>query len=223
MLAEATISRLGSPTAKGDVKMGIFSIFRPTTSDEIYQRICQKIVIFSLKYATEKRAPDIKRGASVACEMAYLFLHLVDRSAFNILCSATLDIVIDKIAFLVVTDLVGAASDEGTSQDDRVAMANEMLATLNSRSKIYSQCQSILGDGFPSRGSMAFAASFFIHRALGLTDQIDFDEILTGKRDICGDEIEEFPDLRTIYHTAIYIGLELKEMQFEKDLEKLNG
>ena len=51
-----------------------------------------------------------------------------------------------------------------------------MMYTLNLGQSIYAQCKSLVGP-LPGRGTMVFALSFFVHRALGHTDRTDADGV----------------------------------------------
>lgn len=199
--------------------MGFFSLFRRQKPEEVYRSIAQKIVLASLRYRQDLSAPNNRLSADAGAEMAYLLLHLVDREAFRLLGASRRGAVFDEISTTVIADYASAVLN--TQQDVRLHVAAQMTNTLNSRQSIYAQCDSLIDGPFPSRGTMVFAFSFFVHRALGHTARTDVGDILTGKRDVSDADLNDFPDLRAELQTAYSVGLTLKALRISDDLKYL--
>jgi len=153
--------------------------------------------------------------------MTYLLLHIVDREAFRLLGASLRDLVFDAISKIVIADYSKAVLNPNTPQDELFYVAEQMLIALNSRQLIYSQCTSLFGESFPSKGTMVFAFCFYVHRALGNTDRTDIDDVLIGKRDINDSNINDLPDLPVILQTTISIGATLTALCLSDDLNHL--
>ena len=201
--------------------MGIMSLFRKRSPEDVYQDIASKIVVSSLAYRTELNETNPKLVGDAGAEIAYLLLHLVDRTAFQILGADVRNEIFDTIAQIVIAEYARALLRPTTPSDMVASIGMKMLDDMNDRQSIYSVCQSLTGDPFPSRGTMVFACGYFIHRALGRTDRNDVDEILRGNRDITEDDIDVFPDIEDITKLAIYIGTCAVELRLADSLKKL--
>ena len=81
-----------------------------------------------------------------------------------------------------------------------------MLDNLNERQRIYSKCKCLMVKGNPgaAKGSIVFALSFYIHKALRKTDRNNVDEILWGERDIVMSDLDDLPDFIETTKTYIY-------------------
>lgn len=97
------------------------------------------------------------------------------------------------------------------------------MNTLNLRQSIYAQCESLVGESFPGKGTMVFAFCFFVHRALGHTDRNDVDDILIGKSDLSNSDLEDFPELPVIMQAAITVGSMVSALRIPDDLKHLKG
>jgi len=201
--------------------MGLFSLFNRPKPEEVYQSIAKKIVAAALSYKQEISTPNNRVSADVGAEMIYLLLHLVDRQALNMLGVSGRDAVFDEVWKIAVGDYLRAVLDTNAPQNVVLAIAEHMMNTLNSRQSIYAQCQSLTGKPFPSRGTMVFAFSFFVHRALGHTERDDVDDILAGKRDLSYSDSDDFPGIPDVVKNAIRVGVWASELRVQDDLKQL--
>ncbi len=202
--------------------MGLFSIFRKRTPEDVYRSVAQKIVLASLRYRQDLSAPNHQLSADAGAEMVYLLLHFVDREAFQLLGTSQRDTVFDEISKIVIADYASSVLITNAPQDALLHVAEQMMNALGSRQSIYAQCDSLVGgEGFPSRGTMVFAFCFFVHRALGNTTRSDVDDILIGKRDLSDSDLDDFPDLRATLHAAIFVGSTLEALRIPNDLKYL--
>ena len=192
-------------------KTRLFSLIGKRKSEQAYQALAHRIVLAALP-------PDKKVSADAGAEIVYLLLHLVHRQAFEQLGAPQRDTVLDEVSRLALTGYTNAVLGENAQQDALIQNARQMMSTLKSRQSIYAQCESIFGEKFPDNGTMVFALSFFVYRAMGYTDRNDVDEILTGKRDISDSELEDFPKPPEIMATASAMELIVDELQTPRDL-----
>ncbi|MGB5179226.1 MAG: SPOR domain-containing protein [Gammaproteobacteria bacterium] len=155
--------------------------------------------------------------ADAGAEIVYLLLHLVRRQAFKQLGATQRDTVLDEVSRLAITGYARAVLDADVSQEAFLQNAGQMMCTLKSRQSIYTQCESFFGESFPGNGTMVFALSFFVYRAMGHTDRNDVDEILTGKRDISDSESEDFPGPPEIMAAARAMESIVDELQIPSD------
>ena len=201
--------------------MGLFSLFSKRKPEEIYRSIAQKTVVAALRYRQDISAPNNKVSADAGAEMLYLLLHLVDRQAFGLLGTSQRDAVFDEVSQIAVADYARAILNVNAPQNVLIHNAEQMMNTLNLRQSIYAQCESLVGESFPSKGTMVFAFRFFVHRVLGHTDRNDVDDILTGKRDLSDSDLEDFPKLSDIMQAAITVGTMVSALRIHDDLKHL--
>lgn len=208
--------------------MGFFSLFRKPRPEDVYRSVAQKIVAASLHYrlnlpAAERTKKGHKPSADAGAEMAYLLLHFVDKTAFDILGVSRRDTVFDQIATIVIADYARAVLKPETPEEVISHVAEQMLEILNERQMIYAQCDSLVDEemSFPSRGTMVFAFSFFVHRALGHTRRTDVDDILTGKRNVSRSELDDFPDPEVLIQAAASVVSTLTTLGLPQDLKYL--
>lgn len=201
--------------------MGIMSLFRKRSPEDVYQEIASKIVVSSLAYRTELDEANPQLTGDAGAEIAYLLLHLVDRTAFQVLGAARRDETFDAIAKIVIGDYSRALFRPTTPSDVVVSTGMKMLDDMNDRQSTYAACQSLTGDPWPSRGTMVFACGYFIHKALGRTDRTDVDGILSGGRDVTEAEMDAFPDMEQTLKLAIHIGAAAAELKLADRLKRL--
>ncbi len=175
--------------------MKIFKLFRKEDTENVYEQIAQGIVLSSLLYRSEVEATNNQYSADAGAEIAYFLLHMLDEQLFKEIGPEARDKVFDKVAIKVLSDYVGATLKPETPIEIVLELGRSMLDTLNKRQTIYSRCQALLnkGDVVPPRGTILFALSFYIHRALRKTNRNDVGEILCGKRDIDISDLKDFP------------------------------
>lgn len=201
--------------------MGLFSLFNRKKPEEVYQTLAKKIVVAALLYCKEIDAPDKKRSADAGAEMVYLLLHLLDRQIVGQLGLARRDRVFDEVVQIAIPDYAGAVLNANASHDVLTGIAEHMLETLNARQALYGECQSFKGESFPGKGTVLFAFSVFVHRALGKTDRTDVERILTGEEELTDDDLDAFPDPKEIIHAATSVGAIAGSLELEKELKHL--
>ncbi|MCD4828974.1 MAG: hypothetical protein K8R90_06045 [Candidatus Cloacimonetes bacterium] len=185
--------------------MGIFSMFRKRSSEDIYQEIASKIVVSSLSYRMQLDETDPQLTGNAAAEVAYLLLHLVDRAAFQVLGEAGRNVAFDRIAKIVISDYAHALFKLSTPPDVVADVGAKMLDDMNDRQLSYAACHTFTESPWPSRGTMVFACGYFIHRALGRTNRTDVDAILRGEENVTEYNIDAFPDLEQTLKLSIHL------------------
>jgi len=201
--------------------MGIMSLFRKRSPEDVCQEIASKIVVSSLAYRTRLDEANSSLTGNAAAEITYLLLHLVDRSAFQVLGAAERNESFDTIANIAISDYSRALFKPTTPSDVVASVSMNMLQDMNDRQSTYGACQSLTGDPWPSRGTMVFACAYFIHRALGRTDRTDVVGILRGEQDITEAEMDAFPDMDQTMKLAIHIGTSANELRLADRLKLL--
>lgn len=201
--------------------MGIMSLFGKRSPENVCQEIASKIVVSSLSYRTQLDEANPQLTGNAAAEIAYLLLHLVDRTAFQVLGAAGRNEIFDKIAIIAIGDYARALFKSTTPSDVVVSVGVKMLDDMNDRQSIYAACQSLTGEPWPSRGTMVFACGYFIHRALGRTDRTDVDAILRGEENVAEADMDAFPDMEQTLKLAIHIGNSATELRLVDRLKPL--
>lgn len=201
--------------------MGLFSLFSKRRPEEVSLSIAKKIVVAALSHRQEISTQNNKLSADAGAEMIYLLLHLVDRQAFSLLGASRRDAIFDEISQIAIADYVSAVLNTNAPQNVLINYAEQMMNTLNSRQSIYTQCESLTGKSFPSKGTMVFAFSFFVHRALGHTERDDVDDILVGKRDLSGSDLDDFPDMSDIMQEAIRVGSRVSALRIQDEIKHM--
>lgn len=126
--------------------MGLFSLFRKSTHQEICRSIADKIVLCALKYSDSiEDVESLQLTADAGAEYAYLLLHIVDRLAFKVLGKDGRNLVYDEVSKLVLDSYCRAVLRPSTPDSKILTLSEKMLTDLNSRQLIYSQCKSLTG------------------------------------------------------------------------------
>ena len=201
--------------------MGIFSILKKSSHGEIYNDIASKIVLASLTYRTKIDDENLKLTAKAGAEFSYLLLHVVDRELFKILGEEKRYEAFDAIAATVIGGYCKSIMQPSTPDDVLVSIGKNMFDDMNNRQVIYSKCKSIIGDSFPSKGTMVFALGYFIHLSLGRTSRKDVDKVLIGDVDVTNNNNDAFPDSAELLKLSIYFGAFLKTSRLEKTIKRL--
>lgn len=201
--------------------MGVMSLFRKRSPENVYQEIASKIVVSSLAYRTELDKTNPQLTGDAGAEIAYLLLHLVDRTAFQVLGAARRNEAFDAIAKIVIGDYSRALFRPTTPSDVVASIGIKMFNDMNDRQSVYASCESFMGDPFPSRGTMVFACAYFIHRALERTTRTDVESILRGDRDVTEADTDAFPDMDQTVKFAIHIGTSAAELKLAEGLKRL--
>lgn len=195
-------------------KTGLFSLSRQRKPEEFCQAMAQKIVLAA-------QAPDNNPSPEAEAEIVYLLLHLVDRQVLSQLGAFRRDTVFDEVARITLTAYTRTVLHADASEDDILNKAEKMMSTLKSRQSIYTQCKSLVGESSPHNGTIVFALSFFVYRALGHTDRNDVDDILTGRRDISDSDMGDFPEPPEIMAAARAVESIIDALQLASDLKHL--
>lgn len=203
--------------------MGIMSLFRKRSPEEIRHEIAGAIVASSLLYRKQLEEPDPQRTWYAGAEVLYLLLHVVDKTSFRIFGGIAGQNAAEIFDIENVAQLHYAHALLGptVADDAAISLAMKMADDMKDRQSTYDLCQSVTGDPWPSRGTMVFACGYFIHRALGRTDRTDVDAILRGEQDVTDAERGAFPDMEQSLKLAAHIGVSLAELQLSKRLERL--
>ena len=178
-------------------------------------------MLSSLQFRQGLDAPDNKHSADAGAELIYLLLNLLDQTAFGELGASGRDEVFDNVLLIVLDDYVSAIANTDMPHELQEVIKEEMIKEMNARQSIYSQCESFSGDYFPSKGTMIFAFSFYVHKALGNTKRTDVDEILIGNQDIGDSDIEDFPELTDVLEKVLSVISILESLKIPKELNHL--
>lgn len=207
--------------------MSIFSFFQKRTPEDIYDDLANKIILASLKFPVSVNfiqainATD-EQQANSGKEIIYLLLHILDRQAFQLLGQTGRDKVIDEVSKRVISRYCKAVLREDTPLNLMQDSACHMLSTFNERAILYHRCHSVYDKENPwGKGTMVFALSFYIHKALGQTNRDDVDDILCGKKNLEESDMRDFPLFTQQTEVLIYFGNVLAEWQINKSLKQL--
>ncbi len=207
--------------------MNILSLFRKHSPEDIYDELAHKIIFSSLKFPVSVKfiqgidATD-EQKANSGKEIAYLLLHTLDRHAFQVLGQTGKDKVIDEVTKRVISRYCKSILRKDTPLNLIQDLACHMLNTFNERTFLYHRCQSVVDEENPwATGTMVFALSFYIHKALGQTNRDDVDDILCGKRKLEESDMRDFPMVTQELEISIYFGNVLAEWQINKSLKQL--
>jgi len=203
--------------------MGLFGLFSRKQPDEVYQSIAKKIVLSSVQFRHKLDARDNKCSADAGAELIYLLLNLLDQTAFSELGASDRDEVFDNVFLIVLDDYVSAIVSLDTPTEFRDAIKEEMIKNMNARQSIYCQCDSFSGSPLPSKGTVIFAFSFYLHKALGNTDITDVDDILIGNRDIGDSDFDAFPAYTEVLENMISVTSIYEALKISKELKHLKG
>lgn len=186
--------------------MRIFNLFCKQNPEDLYELITKDIVLSSLRYREHIETTNNQYSADAGAEIAYFLLHMLDRQLLKDVGAETRDKIFDKIAIKVLADYIGAALKPETPTDLILQLGTIMLDTLNERQRIYSNCKCLMVKGIlgAAKGSIVFALSFYIHRALRKTDRNNVDRILLGQKNIDISELDDFPDFEDTTKVVIY-------------------
>ena len=175
--------------------MNLFGSFHKKSKD-VYEQIAQGIIMTSLLFCKELDTQDNQYSADAGAEILYFLLHELDRQLLQDVGPEARDIIFDKIAFKIIGDYINVTLKPETPIDIILNLGELMLDNLNERQRIYSKCKCLMVKGNPgaAKGSIIFALSFYIHKALRKTDRNNVDEILWGEKDIVISDLDDFPD-----------------------------
>ena len=199
--------------------MGFFSLFGSKSAEDVYTSIAQNIVVSALLYSKELGEENNKRSADAGAEIMYLLIHILDRAAFSCLGPEKRNAVFDSVAGIALDDYVRAVLSKAPLEF-QADVKTQMFEDLEARQFIYGKCSSLAGE-FPSKGTMTFALSHYVHKALELTERDDVDGVLTGDQDVTNENIDAFPDFSKVLEDTIWVANIIKEINFEKELKNL--
>ena len=201
--------------------MGLLSLFRKRSPEQIKQEIIGKIVVSSLSFRGTLKDYDNQRSAAAGAEMLMLLLHLLDRVAFGVLGESSRNAIWDEITRKSCIDYHKAVLSGNAPPELFELNVRKTFKEIDDRQRVYSQCGSLLGEGFPSKGTVLFAFSHFVHRALGETNRSDVEGVLIGRSDVTTSNANAFPAFDVIIANATWVGAIIKKIGFEADLKKL--
>ncbi|MDB3967381.1 hypothetical protein N9399_06485 [Porticoccaceae bacterium] len=201
--------------------MGLFGLFSRKKPDEVYQSIAKKIVLSSLQFRHKLDSRDNKCLADAGAELIYLLLNLLDQTAFSELGASDRDEVFDNVFLIVLDDYVSAIVSVDMPSEFQDAIKEEMIKDMNARQSIYCKCDSFSGSPLPSKGTVIFAFSFYLHKALGNTDITDVDDILIGNREIGDSEFDGFPAYTEVLENMISVTSIYEALKISKELKHL--
>jgi hypothetical protein len=186
--------------------MSIFNLFRKQNPEDIYELFTKDIVTSSLLYRKEIETTNNQYSVDAGAEIAYFLLHMFDKQLFKDVGPEARDKIFDKVAIKVLGDYVIAVLKPETPIEILHRLGKSMFDTLNERQRIYSNCRCLMVKGNPgaAQGSIMFALSFYIHKALRKTNRDNVDEIICGKRDIVISELNDFPSCINTAKVCIY-------------------
>ena len=191
--------------------MGFLSFFVKKKPTEVYELLAQKIVTSADDFRDQFDILDNKTSVDVGAEMIYFLLHLLDMTAFEKLGNEGRNQVFDNVLLFILDDYLNTMA-----RIDAEQIKNEMIKEMNARQIIYSQCDSLGGNPWPSRGSMIFAFSFYIYRSLGNTKRDDVDEILIGNQDLVDEDMEDFQSIAHNLENMSLVSLILEDINMPK-------
>ncbi len=185
--------------------MNLYGLFHKKEPEDIYVQITQEIVIKSLLFRAEVDTQNNQYSADAGAEILYFLLHQFDRQLFRDVGPEFRERIFDTIAIKVLGDYIQGTLKPETPTEIIHNLCKSMLDTLNERQRIYSKCKCLMVKGIgAAKGSVVFALSFYIHKALRKTKRNNVDEILCGEKDIVMSELDDFPDFEETSKTCIY-------------------
>ncbi len=202
--------------------MGLLSFFsKAPSADEVYDDLGHKIVLSTLLFRKELKTDNNQLSTDAAAELMYLLIHFLDRIVSQMFDSNRGDTIYNEVSKRAITHYIQSNLKPNTPQDVVKSIIIKMMSDLNNRQEIYAKCDSIYGDIFPGKGTMVFALSFYIHRALGMTDREDVDDILCGNRNLEEADLNDFPDNDQIMELSIHVSAIVPTLKFKDSLSKL--
>jgi len=201
--------------------MSIFSLFKQETPEDIYQKLAANIVASALNFREGLSPPYDNSTTTAGAELLYFLVHILDRDAFTVLKVEQRDKLIDEVSIIAIKGYARAVFSSESPYDSVSKISSQMISVLNSRQVIYAKCDSIMGDNFPSKGTMVFALCFYVKKALGFTDRDDVDGILTGEQEIHDTDVKDFPEIESILEIAVGVGDYVQYLQMPRYLKKL--
>jgi len=118
--------------------MGILSIFRKPTHEEIYQEIASRIIISSFQYRSDLDEDNNKLSADAGAEFVHFLLHIVDRAAFELFGPKRSHEILEEISKIVIADYCKSVLVPETPKAVVCDMAIRMFNDINKRQLIYS-------------------------------------------------------------------------------------
>lgn len=195
--------------------MRFLSLFRKAAPEDVYEEIAQKIVYSSFRYRATLEGGNDQQSADAGAEVLYFLINMVYRTVSHMVDPARLNEVMDEVIMRAIGLYVEFVLRPSTPQHVVNSLVRRMLSTLIERDALYSQL-TVMGEesntGFHA-GTAVFALSYYIHRAMGLTDRDDVDDILWGKRRVQESDLDAFPkwdDTVKIGNYVMSIAIELK-------------
>ena len=205
--------------------MGIFSVFRKDTPQEVYQKIAADIVLVSLEFRRNFSGDsDSKQSINAGAEFSYLLVHLADSVASQVLGPAGRKEAFREILKFVIIGYVKADDSIESSYSVVKEEVSRMWDVMEERHDIYCQCKSLAGTPefpFPSAGTKVFALAYFIHLAREGTSMDGVNNILCGRRNVTEENLAMFPRSDQIIILSTKLSGILKLLKLNDKLTKL--
>jgi hypothetical protein len=183
------------------------------------QEIIDKIYTGTNNYEKKLKADNFDNSMIIASEFMFAILFSIDVFLFTSLGPSHRNEVIDKVVPDVLKRYINHFISDKTIAFE---LYEKLESTYNQRLMIYSKCKLIPKD-FPSRGTVAFAMSYYMHQHKHknpLEHEID---ILTGIRDIEPSDMGSLPHMPEIMENQFKLIAFLKEYEINKNIDNLKG
>lgn len=201
--------------------MTFFDFFRRKQPSQILMELRHIAVIASLTFRQQTKEGNDELSANAGAELLYFLLHVTDTVMYLGLKPTKraeyFDLLtLDAIRSYANAILVAEAPDELQS-----GAREMMLRRFNSRQATYARCTSLAGEVLPTPGSKMFALSFLVHRALGRTERVTFDDILAGIEPIKESEFADFPGVESIVLWSTFAAGSVQDMKLSRAIRSL--
>jgi len=188
--------------------MNLLDLFRRKTPEQSLFELRNIAVIGALSFRTHTDEKNNQLSANAGAELLYFILHIIDVAMHQGLQPNKRADYFNFLTIDAIRNYANAILTADALEELQASVKETMLRRFNSRQLTYSRCTSIAGEILPSPGSKMFALSFFVHRALGRTDRVRFDDILAGTEKIKESEFSDFPGVEnTLLWSAFAAGI----------------
>ncbi len=160
-------------------------------------------------------------NANGGAELLYFLLHITDTVMYQQLRPTRRAEYFDFLTLDAIRNYADAMLNEKALDDMRTSTKVMMLSRFNARQTTYARCASLAGEALPTPGSKIFALAFLVHRALGRTDRVKFDEILAGKESIKESEFKDFPGFADIVLWSAFAAGSIQDMKLQQSIRAL--
>jgi hypothetical protein len=116
---------------------------------------------------------------------------MVDRQAFSILGPKGRDLIFYAVCPKVIYRYTASVLRKEAPKELLETAREGMWNAVNDRQYVYSRCKTLMGEegGWPGEGTLVFALSYYVNRALGRINEIDgITPILCGDKPLKADD-----------------------------------